>query len=336
LSKWVHMFFVFAAAAGAGMLCAGCGRDTPPEYSNLRLQLTRDVFRALADGNPGQVLNSLDRLRPMATETAFIELLAERERNHLVVQRVNAHLKSGDVAAAHAAAQAALRKNGASLTLSRILDVTGQLIWLDSYLAQQPYDSPDKAEQALLRTVKATPLLQSSTTFAGWLGSERRRIDQWREKERQQKVSELLGKLNTAVLTNPDRSDELIKELLAVAPGHRFAEIYRRMAGSNQPPDIRVPVGSDTEQREYLTAIELLACHYRQRLPKSVVQSLWTQLREVPAATDAGLMLRAMLAADAGEREEAAEFGKKLLAARPDVDERFITELAKAAVMTRE
>jgi hypothetical protein len=108
------------------------------------------------------------------------------------------------------------------------------------------------------------------------------------------------------------------------------------MAGSNQPPDIRVPVGSDTEQREYLTAIELLACHYRQRLPKSVVQSLWTQLREVPAATDAGLMLRAMLAADAGEREEAAEFGKKLLAARPDVDERFITELAKAAVMTRE
>ncbi len=321
--------FLLTAIGLIAWLGSGCRPEDEPEYNHLRPQLLQDIFKAVQEEDSKTALNALDRLRSLTAETAFIETMAQRERNRILITRVNNMIEQGKLENALTELNNASGPNSQKAELEPMHQAIVELMQLRKFVVDSPYPDAARTEKALDQLLaKLSPEVRQGAPLAAWIPVQQQLIKDRYEDERQARIAELLRLYDQALGSNAAAAalPGIEQELRKIAAEHPLPRLQQELAASGQFPYAEaVPL-----TRQYL---ELAACRLYLDLDTPVRERIAQELKNRESASLAGVKLRVLSAAANGDAGTVKQYGRELLEAGGSLNYAEITTVAQTLVM---
>lgn len=202
----------------AAFLC-GCRPETPPDYTNVRLEKLLAVCAQLEGGDRTGAMAQLRELDRETGGSLLVQLLEEYEFERGVRERLNRLLLAGAFAEAADELQKSERGGGASVAQLQMRRLPPALLALQAYCQRLPFEQTADLAQALGMLEPQTEALRESPLFQEFFRVQRERLAGALERENWERVSALLRRFDAACcLGQFGLARELLGDIRALAP----------------------------------------------------------------------------------------------------------------------
>lgn len=312
---------VFAATASAVFaVVQGCGRRDPassasPPRDTFRSQVVFDLFDALEGEDVKLALSNIDRLRRFTEESAFLDLIEERERNRRLTRGVNEFLDRREYAEALAFLDESVQRQGVSNYADQLRDQVQALQGIAEYRREFPFATPLDAQDRLTLLRRNLGELVDQSAVREWLEFQRKLVRDLRVMEREQDLAALLADIDRWTVTGDrQKAHQGISQLGERIPEHALPALRDAMAGADHEALRRVVV-EHRRDLEYNRNVEIAAalCWGSFQEHPELANALYKHLRLWPSASLSGMRLRMQMAFMTGQTAQGLRQVQQLL-----------------------
>ncbi len=273
---------------------AGCRRESAPDYDALETQLIVEAVDAMAEGEPGQALNSLRRLDDVRPGEPFVRLALDREEERAAAAVLNRKLAGGDLTGLREAVRRGADEHGDFRVWTTANEVLDALEALRAYRARQPFADVDAARQALTGLRQYEDILGRSATFKRFLADELARLEEMKEERALSDLDQALRRLDRAIVTEGADVSDILLEIAEHEKGDDLSLLYSAIVtGDLQTFRLVLGRAEDGSPTGAMT-VELMAWLHRDTLDSRMRGDIEGWLGRHPKARSrCGLLLRA-------------------------------------------
>jgi hypothetical protein len=273
--------------------------------------MVQAMFEQLAAGRSEDALRSVSRLQDLSPGQPLLALARMHEEKRLVLTRASASLAQGELRETQRLLAAQKARLGASPAFAVAEALVDSLQAVAAYEQQLPFADSFAAGTALARVVAAQPALAGSGTFHVWLQRQTTMVEALRQVERERCLRQLAQAYDLAVVSGAANRELVLAQLLALEPRHPVAR-FRELLGSAGPSELTGFLAAQLpgQGAEAVTLEAALCCHW-DSVPAATREAARDRLA-AEAASLAGLLLRARIAAEGGARGTAVTLAERL------------------------
>jgi len=310
----------------------GCRKRESARYERFKTQLVQEAFEHLAEGRSGRTAKLLQRLQDVSPDEPFYALALAHEQERQAFRQLNQLLVKGRLDKAREFLQQGTGRGASgSPGFARAERIVAALQALEEHLRELPFANSADAEAALKRWEEHLPILNQSPAFQAWLAEQQNDLERLRAKERDEALARLTPACDLAIVSGDPNADLILARIKALDRDYVLLSVVEAgpaaaLAGaprSNSDPDAAAL---------FLASVEMAACRSWFALSADAKATLRKGLADEPVGSLSGLLVRALLAAEAGDVGDAATRVRELAAAAA-IGPAFVDCLLQRAVL---